>query len=197
MATIELDQFSSADLNPIAFPEAWSYVTIAGRNSPGIISPDGLKGFERGTEWDEKKGKGAQGATLTLTQYPPAKGSIEFLLWLAEHFTQWESFRPLLKYNTAKKSGDAFSIYHPALADLDINAVVTNSIGPITYKGKGLYSCTVKLIEWFPPPAASIVSTPSRAKPNDAPKPIGETPDPVSDALQKRIAELLAQASQP
>jgi hypothetical protein len=188
----------SAELNPIEFSSSWHFVTIAGTRSPGAISVDGIRGFERPTEWDKKKGKGTQGATLSLVQYPPAEGSIEFQLWLPVHFDQWRQFRPLLRYNTAKKAGDAFELYHPSLADLGISAVVTSKLSPITHKGRGLYVVTVDMIEYFKPPAKSIVSTPSKANTQNTTSKTatpGAPADPVADAQQAEIARLMKEAA--
>ncbi len=69
---------------PVASPivsQDSDYVTIDGIVNPGIIAPGGISGFKRETEWDVKKGKGTKGGTTTLSQLPPAKGSIKFFLW--------------------------------------------------------------------------------------------------------------------
>lgn len=174
--------FTSADLNPIEFPADWHYFVIGSQRSPGAIAVDGIKGFERETGWDKKKGKGTKGATLTLTNLPPAEGSFEIQLWLPEHFTQWAAFAPLLKYDPSKKTGsDAASAYdlsHPALEDLLIHQVVTHKISPLQHKGKGLYIVKIDLIEWIPPPKKSIAVTTSSSKPEIA-KPPGDPVDPI------------------
>jgi hypothetical protein len=183
--------FTSAVLNPIQFSETWSYITIAGQRSPGAIAVNGIRGFERETGWDKKKGKGTQGATLSTTTLPPAEGSITFQLWLPEHFSQWGVFRALLKYNPAKKKTDAaaaLDIFHPSLADLNISQVVTHKISPAVHVGKGLYLIHVDLIEWLKPPPVSIVATTSSSKPNDVAKAPGKPPDPQIDRLQQQIA---------
>ena len=187
--------FTSADINPIDFASDWSFVTMAGVQSPGVIAVDGIRGFERETGWDTKKGKGTQGATLSLTTFPPAEGSIEFVLWLASHFTQWQKFRAGLKYNPGKKqsatAADALDIYHPALADLEITQVVTHKISPIYHRGGGRYVVIVDFIEWLKPPPVSIVATTASSKPNDGASSPGSQPDPVGDAQQKQIADLM------
>ena len=185
----------SADLNPIQFASDWHYFTIASQRSPGAIPVDGIKGFERETGWDEKKGKGVQGATLTLTTQPPAKGSIELQLWLPQHFTSWEAFLPLLKYDPAKKSctdaASAFDIDHPALADLQIHSVVTHKVSPLRHKGRGLYIVTIDLIEWLRPPKVSIAQTTVKSKPDDPTKVPGNPPDPIIAADQADLAQAM------
>lgn len=185
----------SVFLNPIAYSASWHYVTIAGMRSPGAIPINGIRGFERETGWDVKKGKGTQGATLSLIQFPPAEGSIDFQLWTAEHFVEWKAFSFLLKYNTTKKNNsDAFDMYHPSLADLDINSVVTSKISPIRHVGRGLYMVSVDFIEWLPPPPKSVVKTTTKSKPDDKDNTPGAPADPISDANEKQIGILLNQA---
>src|SRR5262249_5426830 len=142
----------------------------------------------------------ALGATVTFTQRPPAKFSITFKLWTAAHFTAWDSFLPLLKYDPTKKSVQAVEIYHPSLADIDIYTVVTESIGNYVHQSEQLYTRTGSFLESFPPPKASAVSTPSGAKTASNGGGNGgagtQTPD-AQDAQQKEIADLLKQAQAP
>jgi hypothetical protein len=188
----------SSDINPIEFANDWQNVVIAGTTSPGAIPIDGIHGFERETGWDKKKGKGASGATLTLTQYPPSEGAIDFQLWLPEHFTQWKRFRALLKYNTTKTTNtaaDALNIYHPALADVGISQVVTHKVSPARHVGKGLYIISVEFLEWIPPPPVSVVATTTTARGDNKSATPGTPTDPIGDAQQKLIGSLLAQAA--
>lgn len=186
-------------LNPLADAQAYDKVEIGGEECPGIIDPKGLSGFKRETEWDVKKGKGTKGGSMTLSQLPPAKGSIKFLLWREEHFTQWdESFRGKFKYDPTKKSVNAVDIFHPSLAKNNINSVVCESIGPETNEGLGLYSITVDLLEYLPPPPKAATGTPSGSTSNtNKAGASGKTDDPIADAQQAEIAKLLAQAQAP
>jgi hypothetical protein len=185
----------SGQIDPIGFPQVWDYVTVADHNSPGVCQ---VSGFRRDFEWDIKKGKGALGATISFVQRPPAKGTIKFLLWTADHFTQWDTFRPLLKYDPTKKSVQAIDLYHPSLADIDLSSVVTESIGAIVHEGQGLYSISVDFLEYFPPPKKSATGTPSgSASTAPAGTSAGAPPDPIADAQQKEIAALLAEAQKP
>jgi hypothetical protein len=62
-----------------------------------------------------------------------------------------------------------------------------------------MYTVTVDLLEYSPPPKASAVSTPGGSKSTAGiPGSIPGTPtDPVADAQQKEIAALLKTASEP
>ena len=184
----------SANLDPITNPQAWDTITVAGITSP--ICQIGE--FKRAHEWDVKRGKGSDGATITFTGRPPAKGSVKFLLWTPAHFTLWQQFVPLFKYDPTKKAPQPVDVYHPALDDIQLKSVVTESIGTIQHEGNQLYSVTVEFLEYFPAPPKSAVSTPtySAASHTTSATP-GKTPDPVADAQQAQIANLLTEASKP
>lgn len=186
---------ASESLDPINNPQSYDVVFIGGVASPGVIPPGGLSGFKRAHEWDVKKGKGAHGATITYVQRPPAKGSIKFLLWSPEQFVQWGTFRPQFKYDPTKKNPQAVDIFHPALADIDIKSVVCEGIGALENDGTGLWSITVELLEYFPPPKKSGVGTPSQSKTNTSPT--ANTPPNAQDQQQAEIAQLMKQASAP
>ncbi len=184
-------------VNPLDDAQDYDVVKIDGVENPGIIAPGGITGFKRVTEWDVKKGKGTKGGTATLSQLPPAKGSIKFLLWDPFHFEAWNAiYRARFKYDPTKKTKNAVDIYHPALDTLDIKSVVTESIGPEEYEGKGLWSITVELLEYIPAPKANISNTPSGSTSNGAKNASGSSGDPIADAQQAEIKKLLAEAQQ-
>lgn len=188
---------ASGAVDPINNPEAWDFVLIGGVQCPGRCK---VGEFKRANEWDIKKGKGSLGATVTYVSRPPAKGGIEFYLWLPIHFQQWETFRPLFKYDPTKKAVKAIDIYHPGLADIDVTSVVCEMIGNLQNDGMGLWTVKVDLLEYFPPPAKPAISTPQGAVGN-APTPgsqqTGAQPPDADTALQQQIGALLAQASAP
>lgn len=188
----------SGPSNPIDFPQDWDVIKVAQQTSPGLCK---LSGFVRDHEFDVKKGKGTIGGTVTFVGRPPAKGTVTIQLWTLDHFTQWFAFMPLLRYDPTKKAVQAVDVYHPSLALIEMTSFVVEGVGAIEHQGNGLYAVVVKLLEYFPPPKASAVSTPSGSQANQSPGGSGNasgTPaDPVADAQQKEIAALLAKASQP
>lgn len=187
-----MSNLSIALLDPIRNPQAWDRVRIGGVDSPGICT---LSGFSRTSEFDVKKGKGSQGATLTFVQRPPTEGTIKFQLWLAEHFDLWVPFRKTLKYTPTKKAITAIDIFHPSFADIDLHSVVCKDIGAIEHEGGGLYSISISLIEYFPPPKASAVSTPSGyGAGQNTNNPSGKPDTSAEDAKQEQIRLLLIEA---
>ena len=174
--------------NPIQAPEQWAQIVLAGVTSPGVCE---VKEWKRHHEWDIKKGRGAFGATLTYTQRPPIKGTIEFKLWTPAHFAAWDDFYPLFHYDPTKSGNQVvkgISIYHPALAALDIKSVVTEFISNPVHKGEGLYEISVELIEFFKPPPGSAISTAEGSKDGAKKKPGVE--DILDQALLDTAAEL-------
>lgn len=186
---------ASEALNPFDNPHAWDVVIIGGQESPGLCE---LDGFDRKHDWDRKKGKGAAGETITFTQKPAAEGKLTFTFWTRDHFTAWARFRPLFKYDPTKKAPSPFDIFHPTLADNDIKSVVCGSLGGIKHVGGNKYQVVVELLEFNPPPPKSAVSTPDGSKSNSPKTPsTGNNPDPIADAQQKQIADLLDEAKKP
>jgi hypothetical protein len=185
---------SSGAINPIENPQSWDAFQAGQITAPGICE---VSEFKRAHEFDVKKGKGTYGATVTFVGRPPAKGSVKFLLWLPRHFTEWDAFRPLLKYDPTKKSVQAVDVYHPSLADIDIKSVVVESIGNAMKEAPGLYSITVELLEYFPAPKKSAVSTPTQSQATQDNTTVGKQPPAAQDAQQAEIADLMRQASAP
>ncbi len=191
----------SSELNPIQFHSDWNYFKIAGVRSPGAIPRNGIHGLDRVTGWDKKKGKGTAGATLTLTDFPPAEGSISLQLWEPFHFPAWHAFRALLRYTPGKKPGsataaDALDIYHPSLAGVGIVSVVTHKVSPERHMGNGLYIVQIDLIEWRNPPAVSVVATTALSK-TDGGKSPGKPPNPFADRQAQLKAAMAAAAATP
>lgn len=152
-------------IDPISNPQAYDFITVAGARSPGIIPPGGITGFGRKSGWQQKSGRGTKGATLTYTNSPPTKGSIEFLLWTSGHFGQWDDFVDNFLYDPTKTPDqNALQIYHPTLHLLNVSAVVCDTIWPPRNAGKGKWSIKVDLIEWIPSPSISVVGTVDHAE---------------------------------
>lgn len=181
---------SSAILDPITRPQTWDKFSIDGNISPGACEFSDVK---RVYTWDIQKAQGTQGAATKFTQIAPAQFKVKIRLWLAKHFTEWRDFRQRLKYDPTKRKPGIFAIYYPSLADLDISRCTTEEIGGVVAEGKGMWSVTISLLEYFPPKPVAIIPQPSgyyQAK-NDA---AGTGPDPAIVKLQNQLQKLQAQA---
>lgn len=184
-------------VNPIQNANLWMYFMLGGVPSPGTIPPGGIKGFKRETGWDKKKGKGSQGATLTLTSQPPMEGTITLQLITPQDFANWDNFvEAVLSISAADQKSYGLAIYHPQFSSQGLTAVVVAHYTGPEHQGKGKYFATIEMIEWSPPPSVSIVSTPAAQAP-DAPDDTQVTPpNPEIVALEAQIA-LLNRAANP
>lgn len=156
-------------MNPIAEPSLYERAALAGKLTPGIIGRGGVTGWDREQDWDIKKAKGKQGATMTDQGSAPTSGAIEIQLWrtgespdFVHDFDDWENdYRPMLE--TARVKGEALVVGHPIINGAGVTSVVVKKIGPLTDKGRGLWTVKVELLEFLKPKAAG--GTPSAAKP--------------------------------
>lgn len=183
-------------ISPISNANDWMFFTLNGVNSPGTIALGGMKGFKRETGWDEKKGKGTQGATLTLVSMPPIKGSITLNLINDGDFTAWLNFVTLvLAVSPTQQQAQGLQIFHPAFQYLYpplTKVVIKHWTIPVEHGGKRKYQVEIEMIEWQEPLPKSVVSTVAGSKPDQNPP--GPTPqDPRVPALQTQI-RLLNQA---
>ena len=194
-------------LDPINDAEAWHTIILSGVKSPGVIPVDGIRGFKRETGWDVRRAKGQAGATLVRTNNPPSEGEIDFQLWTGDHFFQWQQFVTAIQYQPSlfgkpgeiSKIADAITIYHPSLAqpDIDITQVVIKHISPIRHVGQGLYVVTIEFIEWRPPPPVSVVSQTTKADPSLGKDTPGIPAAPAGDVDQQNSQSAWAEAQSP
>lgn len=190
---------SSPVLDPIRYPEDWTIVLAAGQPSPGIVPADGgWTGFDREEKWDVKSGKGTTGATTTRVALEPAKGSFTFWLWTVEQHLAWARWLAIFRYDATKKTGQATTVFHPALVSVQppITSVVMTKHSPIKPDSRGLSIVTIELLEYFPskPTGASTAQGAkqyTQGKGNDT----GTQVDPAIKKLQQQAQALAAQAS--
>ena len=180
--------------DPFNNPDQWSVITFGGTKSPGKCV---VGEFTRKYKFDTKEGKGTAGAISTLTGLPPANGKITFWMWQASQCPEWDSFVALLKQYPTKGAVNSATIYHPALADIDITQVTTTEISswvPTNPEAPdGYFTRWIELLEFNPPPPINITDTPSA--------PSEGTPPPASNdpnaADQAELAALQQQLQQP
>ena len=181
----------SPTISPISHANDWMFFTLLGVNSPGTIAPGGMKGFRRETGWDIKKGKGTIGATLTLKDMPPVKGSFELDLIGDADFVAYDDFvSKVLSIAPAIQKAQGLSVFYPGFSSIGLTTVVVKHYTPPgQVGGKRKYRVEIELLEWQQPPPASAVSTVAGTKPDGA----GKGPpvqDPRIAALQAQIAAL-------
>lgn len=190
----------SAFNDPFTNPSAWDTINLAGIQTAvtthGVLKA--VDGFDRENGWQEKKGKGSIGATVTYVQKPPIKGSLLFEIWTPLHFQTWGTFRQLFLYNPASgQSADeqAISISYPSLDDIQLSAVLVKNISPARRGPNGKYLIKAMLFEYIPVPLVSAVQTITLVNPT--PKStmpaVGATPQTASQKLKSAISALQQQ----
>jgi len=171
---------------------AWIQATLSGVPTPGTIARDGMRGFERKTGWDIKKGKGVQGATLTLKDAPPVVGSVTLQLVTAQDFSDYDDFvEQVLSLSPTAQSANGLSWYYPEHSAIGLTTVVVQHYTGPKNKGGGMYHATFELLEWSPPPAVSIVKTVAATSPDNPESVVAPKPqDPRIAAREAQIAAL-------
>lgn len=175
--------------DPFGLIPAEDFIILAGLRSPGVAT---IKGAGSPRKWDCQDGYGFSGGSTRFIGNKLAKFDVEIAIWDPAHWVEWQAFSVLLK----KPAGGAvipmvgLGISHPLLnkAPLEITAVVVDDVSVFVQDEYGLWTCTIKFIEFARPkpalgkPLAEIPAA-SKAPPSAADK-----------AIQARIdqAEALA-----
>lgn len=175
-----------ASATPFTDPVSWDTVRISGAPWFGKFE---IKGAERSYKWDIKDGLGLQGAIETYRGQTPSPFEITFYLWTSEHFREWQIFSLFFRYDGATPGVGVkpVDIFHPALNYIGIYQVICEGIGaPEKISDDLMFSVSVKLREYFPPPQINTTVTPDSA----ADKPEGDGEDPVIARLQTQLGQL-------
>jgi hypothetical protein len=190
VATTVQPPLSLVVVNPIdSAANSWIKAQLSGVPTPGTIPPGGLKGFKRETGWDVKKGKGTQGATITLKDQSPVEGSVTLQLVTSQDFRDWDDFvENVLDLNPADQVANGLSWYYPGHTSIGLNAVVVKHYTGIEYQGRGMYHATFEVLEWFQPPPKSIVQTVASTEPDQDEDGQTTPEDPRITAMQAQIA---------
>jgi hypothetical protein len=132
---------------------------------PGISTVRGS--FKQ--KWDKRHVSGANGKTFTSLGYDPADIEIKVELWEPEHLVTYSAvlarLKPkikkrlremtkqeqdaLAKARKTKGHEDAVVVEHPALAMLQVRTCIILSISVPQHEGKGIYSSTIRLEEYY------------------------------------------------
>src|SRR5580704_12805562 len=175
-------------LSPISYPVNWDQISVRGVVWAGKIE---IKGAKRLYKWDTKNAPGAAGATDTFRGTKPEPFDLIFYLWTDAHFSQWPTFSQLFLYQSTKGVVLPVSIYHPSLAMVGITVVRTEYVGAVEkVNDELLFSATVRVHEFAPPPPINTTTTPTGASVVNPPTLPGTPPNPAIVALEARIESL-------
>lgn len=190
-------------VNPLSTPSAYRHFFMAGAKSPGAIPLDGIDGFDLANDWEVKKGKGKDGATITKNGRPPLEGSIRIQLWRdgsnddePDDFADWDTFKAGLI--VLDEGGAAIDIQHPLINDQGVVSVVIKLIGKPKQVGAGMWEVKIDLLQWVPTPKTSS-GTPggSAAGSSDASNGPGGGDEPATSetAQEKEFREAYEEAA--
>lgn len=192
-------------VSPFLYPQEWDTILVGGEGgtpSPGICE---IAGAKPKNEWDVKRGKGAQGAQYTYNGLEPARFTATFTLWRSpgitgpsdpDDYEDWLAFVALLKYDPTRKDIQAVDIYHPALDDVGISAVIVEGISSWVHKGGLKFEATIDFIQYAPAPQTNASAAPSGAAVQGGilSNPLAAQPTPTAEQL---LQQLQTQAQSP
>lgn len=178
--------------SPISFPQNWDQISVRGTVWQGKIE---IRGARRRYKWDTKNAPGAAGATDTFRGTKPEPFEIIFYLWTDAHFAFWPTFSSLFLYQSLKGEVLPVSIYHPSLAMIGLTVVRTEDVGAVVkVNDELLFSSTVRVHEFAPPPPVNVTTTPTGASHVNPPSLPGFTPSPAVQSAQAALGAARAQA---
>jgi hypothetical protein len=171
--------------DPISNPRAWYVMKVGATPTPGKCEVTA----ERVNRINVLMGLGSDGASTVYVGREVIVAQATFWAWQTSHFTEWDPILAVFKYDPARGIPvRAVDIYHPALADLGVRAMLCKKISTWKHEGKGLYTRVVELVEYKPVPKTAAYGKPFSA-PGD------ETdPDPAIRGRQGAVA-ILGQAT--
>ncbi len=146
--------------------------------SPGVVK---LSGHKRKVEWDVKQAKGQKRASTELKAIPLVEFTCEFFLADEEDFAEWPAFLDLINSTVAGPKPTALDIYHPDLAEQDINSVVKGETQGTKHDGKGGQTKVVVFQEYGAP-------TPKGGSPSASKSTAKKENDPNAAALAELAA---------
>ncbi len=165
--------------------------------SPGVAK---VRGAGSPRNWDIRQGYGVSGASLVFTGTGLAKFDVDIFMWEQEHWTLWQAFSALLT-NPPPPPGVipvSLGIDHPALNQKPwlITKVVVEDISSLEPNDTGLWSTTIKFIQYRKPKPALL--PPLEGPPGSAVVPVPLTAQQkVNAALDAENAALRAKAAGP
>jgi hypothetical protein len=130
-----------------------------------------IKNAKRHYKLDVKAPQGSDGAISVYRGIKFAPFQITFFMWTATQYDYFVSHvLPILKFSGVKDAANpsqaqALTVYHPALANVDITSMLVEEIGAIEPKedGPNMFECEVRCVEFLQPPLLNTTVTPNGA----------------------------------
>lgn len=147
-------------------PEA-DYIIMATPLGLPVKSPGSavIRGAGSPRKWDVRDGYGFHGGNTVFIGTNLAKFEVDISIWESTHWIDWLVFAKALDVPKGPvKLG--VGIWHPVLnvPPLSITAVVVEDVGQFEQDDEGLWTCTIKMIQ-FAPPLPAAIGAPAAAIP--------------------------------
>jgi hypothetical protein len=164
------------------------YILIEGQQSPGIALLPG--GASSPKKWDEKKGYGTSGSTITYTGDGLAAFEVKIQLFTAQQWdVEWPAFRDLLRKPPQGQKPKALGIWHPILEEHEITSVVVEDVvGWVAALDGSAREWTVKFKQFRKPKAA--VATPGGSSTSSGKAPAKSPADQIISDLTGQVNSL-------
>lgn len=178
-----------AGIGPAAAFPAVDSITLANVQAPGKWT---LLRAPKVYGWEVRKGMYLSGATVIPTGDDLVEAEFLVEIWDPIDFVAFKAFRAaFLKKALVGVAGapvaTALGIDHPELQELGCSSVVVREINPVLNDGFGVWTTTVKFLQYRPPQPA--LGRPDATIPDNAP-PVPTAQDNLEREAQQLGAEL-------
>jgi hypothetical protein len=148
-------------VNPFTSPI--DYIMLAGQRSPGLA--DLPQGASAPRKWDLRKGYGLSGGGIVYTGDDLAKFPVKIRLYTDQDWTDWDSFKTLVRKPPPNVKPKAMDIWHPILEEFEIKSVVVEDLKGPTQTGDGEWTWEIDFLQFRAPKVAIAKPTASVTKP--------------------------------
>lgn len=134
----------------------WDSLTfVAGQTQVDFASTKVEIGGTVGSKWDVAEAPGTDGAKVSFQGYSPAKISLSWKLWNADHFAAYDRLTRTIMPKPGKQRPAPVIVLHPLLQMHGLREFVIESLEIPSADGKRIWSASAKLVENFKKPKPS------------------------------------------
>lgn len=180
-------------ISPHTHPDIYRSINVNGTDSPGVVT---LSGYPREQQWEEQKAKGTAGSTDLNRGRKNSGFTASFYLVDTDDLDGWDSFQRMLTDSVDGPKPKALLITHPDLLRNKVLDFVVQSIGDMTWDGKGGATIVCKFREYRPAKPKPAVKAEAGKAGGGAANAVAARTDPNA-ARKAELAALLEQAKQP
>jgi hypothetical protein len=136
-------------------PEWDSITFVAGQTQVDFASTAVDVGGTVGSKWDVAEAPGTDGAKVSFQGYTPAKISLSWKLWNADHFSAYDRLTRTIMPKPGKQRPAPVLVLHPLLQMHGLREFVIESLEIPKADGKRIWTASAKLVENFKKPKPS------------------------------------------